>query len=98
MNMANLVLPSYLCQLLPSEARLQGRPFRGIPVNSASWTELTGEMRQRFPGLATRVLTEHGTLASGFALVVNDEVHTDYTSLRMGSVDEIAIIVSIAGG
>lgn len=97
--MVNLMLPSYLCQLLPTDAQFQGRPSRGIPVNSASWTELTREMRQRFPGLATRVLTDHGRLASGFALVVNDEVvQADYTSLHMSSGDEIAIIVSIAGG
>jgi len=97
--MANLMLPSYLSQLLPTDARLPGCAFRGIPVDSASWKELTGEMRQRFPGLATRVLTEHGTLASGFALVVNDEVvHADYHSLHMSSGDEIAIIASVAGG
>ena len=97
--MAQLMLPSYLCQLLPSDAQFSGRRARSIPVNSESWMELTREMRLRFPGLATRILTEHGRLASGFALVVNDEVATaDYASLRMSSGDEIAIIVSIAGG
>lgn len=97
--MVNLMLPSYLYRLLPTNAQFQGRPLRGIPVDSASWPELMGEIRQRFPGLATRVLTEHGTLASGFALVLNDEVvQADYTSLHMSSGDEVAIIVSIAGG
>ena len=97
--MANLMLPSYLSQLLPSDLRIPGRFMCGIPVHSASWTELTGEMRLRFPGLATRVLTERDTLASGFALVVNDQVvHSDYASLQMSTADEIAIIVSIAGG
>ncbi len=97
--MAQLMLPSYLCQLLPSDAQFGGRRARAIPVNSGSWMELTREMRQRFPGLAMRVLTEHGKLTSGFALVVNDEIaNADYTSLHMGSGDEIAIIVSIAGG
>ena len=97
--MAQLMLPSYLCQLLPSDAKFNSTRSRSIVINSGSWPELTREMRQRFPGLATRVLTEHGRLASGFALVVNDEIaNADYTSLHMGSADEIAIIVSIAGG
>jgi sulfur carrier protein ThiS len=97
--MVNLMLPSYLCQLLPPDMRLQARPPATIPVDCGSWTELAGEMRERFPGLATRVLTEHGRLASGFALVVNDEVvNADHASVPMRSGDEVAIIVSIAGG
>jgi sulfur carrier protein ThiS len=97
--MVQLMLPSYLCQLLPTDAQVRGRSPRAIPVNSGSWPELTLEMRARFPGLATRVLTEHGKLASGFALVVNDEVVTaNYSSLHLTSGDEIAIIASIAGG
>jgi sulfur carrier protein ThiS len=97
--MVNLMLPSYLCQLLPSDTQFQARPPRGIPIRSGSWTELIGEMRERFPGLATRVLTAQDKLASGFALIHNDEVvNADHTSLRINNGDEIAIIVSIAGG
>ena len=56
-------------------------------------------MRERFPQFAERVLTESGTLATGFVVAVNDEVlPSGYTSVELHSGDEVAIIAAMAGG
>jgi sulfur carrier protein ThiS len=85
---------------MPDMARADHAKPKPVLLNAASWTELTDEIRTRFPLLADRVLTPSGTLTSGFVLVVNDVAvparGREVDKVRDG--DEIAIIPALAGG
>lgn len=95
--MVRVRLPSYLFRLLPEDERRSSA--RSVALTSGSWLELVQEMRERFPQFAERVLTESGTLATGFVVAVNDEVlPSGYTSMELHSGDEVAIIAAMAGG
>ncbi len=59
---------------------------------------MAGEIRERFPALAARVLDQSGSVASGFALVLGDEVVHDTSSLELRSGDELFLIPVLAGG
>jgi molybdopterin converting factor small subunit len=94
----NLTLTSQLFQLLPEEERARSTGRRSVSLTARIWPEVTHEIRERFPRLADRVLTESGGIARGFALAVNDEIMPvgQRPSLKDG--DEICIIVQLAGG
>ena len=97
--MVRLTLPGHLFALLPEEERARRCAGRSVMVSPGPWSELVQELRARFPLLERRVLTESARLASGFALVVNDEVVRDAdASLQLRGGDEITIITAIAGG
>ncbi|MBI4579014.1 MAG: MoaD/ThiS family protein [Planctomycetes bacterium] len=97
--MVSLMLPSYLFDLLPEDELQGSRSRRAIHLGCGSWQELAREMRERFPLLAQRVLTEADEVADGFAVVVNDEVlRWNGASVNLRSGDQVAIIAVMAGG
>jgi len=97
--MVRFTLPSYLFDLLPEDERLGKCSLRSVSLHPGSWTELAQEIQKRFPPLAEHILEETGSIATGFVLVVNDEViQSDYQVLDFRCGDEIIIIASIAGG
>ncbi len=97
--MARLVLPSTLANLLPQPERHDARAPRSVALSARSWPELVGELRERFPRLAERVVTESGGVAMGFVLVVNDEVQPDSgVPFDLGEEDEVCLLAAIAGG
>jgi hypothetical protein len=82
-----------------SESRGSGRP-RSLLLDAGTWAEFLGEMRERFPFLAERVLTSSGRLASGFVLVINDEAlpANGTASYELHDGDQLALIAALAGG
>lgn len=97
--MLKLSLSTPLFNLLPEAERARVHARRRVILEAEDWEGARREMRMRFPDLAAQVLTEGDQLATGFALVVNDEVlrHNDEPP-RLSEGDEIALIAAIAGG
>lgn len=100
--MMTLTLPTPLAGFISgsgSDGRGSPRP-RSLRFDARSWAEFLGEIRERFPLLADRVLTTSGALASGFVLVINDVAlpanGTASYDLRDG--DQLAFIAALAGG
>lgn len=95
--MVRLLLPSHLSDSINLQP---GRsPMRIVLLDPGSWMEIVQEIRERYPRLAERVLTDSGATARGFALVLNDAIlQSSDSSLRFSSGDEISIIAMIAGG
>ena len=96
--MLKLVLPAYLAALLPDHEPARGHR-RSLSLEPGSWPSLVEQLQARFPRLAHRLVEEHGQLAKGFVLVVNDSiVHDVPASLELRAGDEVAIIAAVAGG
>ena len=95
--MVTLMLPSHLSTLIEDSTH---KSFtKTVQVHPGSWSDLVREIGTRYPRLAEKIFVMPGTLVSGFAVVLNDEViQEDHTSLHMQSGDEICILVTIAGG
>ncbi|MBV9957663.1 MAG: MoaD/ThiS family protein [Acidobacteria bacterium] len=97
--MVTFMLPSHLFDLLPEDYHATRSSLISVSLNSGSWKDLVLEIQARFPLLAERVLTESGSLASGFVLAVNDEIiRRDFDSLKFNGGDEFSIIAAMAGG
>ncbi len=97
--MPKLTVSAPLMALLPMDHRGSGRHHRSVDVSAASWPQLATELRARFPALAERVLTASDELASGFVLVVNDEVLASRVATGVfRDEDEVCFIAAIAGG
>lgn len=97
--MVTLMLPSHLFDLLPEDYQRARSSFISVSLNSGSWKDLVLEIQERFPLLAERVLTETGSIASGFVLAVNDEIiRQNSESLKFNNGDEFSIIAAMAGG
>lgn len=97
--MITLMIPSHLSDLLPDDAQIIRTSLTRVSLQPGSWEVVVQEIRERFPRLARRVLTESGSLTSGFALAVNNEiVSRDYDSLVLRSGDEFSIVAAMAGG
>jgi molybdopterin converting factor small subunit len=97
--MARLMLPSTLANMLPQREHRDGHAPRSVSLSARSWQELVGELRGRFPSLAERVLTDSGSIAAGFVLVVNDEVQPDNgVPFDLDEDDEVCLLPALAGG
>ena len=96
--MLTLTLPTPLASFIKDSAG-RGRP-RSLLFDAHSWAEFLGEIRERFPQLAERVLTASGTLASGFVLVINDVAlpANGTASYDLNDGDQLAFIAALAGG
>ena len=96
-DLVTLILPSHLSNLVDDSIH---RPSaKALELHPGSWSDFSLEIRTRYPRLAEKVFVKPGTLGSGFAVVLNDEVFQgDHTSLQMHSGDEICILVTVAGG
>jgi molybdopterin converting factor small subunit len=70
-----------------------------VALPHGSWEELVQEIRHQHPSIAERVLTGSGGVASGFALVVNDEVvNGGCLPPHLSPGDELYLIPTFAGG
>lgn len=97
--MVKLVLPPHLLDRLPESGRLASRTAELRYLRPGPWSELVREIRESFPLLANRVLTESGAVSDGFVLVVNDEIVAgNFHALELRSGDELSIIAALAGG
>ena len=96
--MLKVVLPAYLAALLPDhEPARSNRRF--LSLEPGPWPSVVDQLHARFPRLANRLVQEHGQLACGFVLVVNDSiVHDAPSSLELRAGDEVTIIAAVAGG
>jgi molybdopterin converting factor small subunit len=96
--MLKLVLPAYLAALLPDHEPARGNR-RSLWLEPGPWPALVEQLQARFPRLANRLVQEHGQLANGFVLVVNDSiVHDAPAGLDLRAGDEVTIIAAVAGG
>ncbi len=96
--MATLMISSPLVSLMPTGSE-QERRRATVDLGARSWPEMIGELRSRFPQLASRVLTEADEITPAFVLVVNDEVvRRPGPTLRLGAQDEVCLLAAIAGG
>jgi molybdopterin converting factor small subunit len=98
--MMRLTLPTPLISLI-RDFELANSPMpKTVLLDARSWPEFIGEMHERFPFLAERVLTASGALTSGFILVINDEARpvNGTTSYDLQDGDQIALIAALAGG
>jgi hypothetical protein len=94
-----LTLPSSIHDLLPEGERTAISPRRSLSLDGGSWPEVVAELRARFPELAARALTENGSVAQGFMLVVNDEVvASGEEPPALAPDDELFLLAAIAGG
>jgi molybdopterin converting factor small subunit len=100
------MLPASLARFVPEGPAPDGAGAAGrgrqrtLILVPGSWAELAGQLRERFPLLASRVLSASGGLAPGIVLVVNDEAMAaaDVSGHTVRDGDEIALIAAIAGG
>jgi sulfur carrier protein ThiS len=94
-----LTLSAPLFALVPDEVRTSTPYRRSVEIEARSWPSVATELRERFPALADRVLTDDGGVAHGFVLVVNDEVlPRRIPPFELGDEDEVCLIAAIAGG
>ena len=94
-----LTVPASLAGTLPGAEQSGRSSRRSVALTPGSWQQITGEIRERFPLLAERILTEAAGLTRGFVLVVNGQVvQSEYTSLEFGNEDELFILPALAGG
>ena len=94
-----LTVPASLAGTLPGAEPSGRRARTSVLLTPGSWQQITGEIHERFPLLAERILTETSGLTRGFVLVVNGQViRSEYTSLEFGNEDEIFILPAMAGG
>ena|ERR1051326_2068484 len=97
--MVKLTVPASLSGTLSGDGPPGTSSRRSVALTPGSWQEITQEIRERFPLLADRILTESLNMARGFVLVVNGTVMRDeYTSLDFGTDDELFILPAMAGG
>jgi sulfur carrier protein ThiS len=97
--MPKLTLSAPLFALVPEEVRTNSSHRRSVEIAARSWPTVAGELRERFPALAERVLSDDGGVAPGFVLVVNDEVlPRRVPPFELGDEDEVCLIAAIAGG
>jgi molybdopterin converting factor small subunit len=88
-----------LLALLPDDDRDGHVDRNTVALAAGSWSNVVDEVRARFPELADRVLTNAGTVAPGFILVVNGEVlPRGTTPADLEPDDELALIPGLAGG
>jgi len=95
--MVKVLLPSHLAKFLEDDSTLPlSKP---VLVSPCSWEEFVRELRARHPRLAEKVFVNPSRIASGFALVVNDEiVQGNHDALHFRSGDEMCILATFAGG
>src|SRR5262249_4136785 len=68
-TVVTLVLPAYLIALLPEPDRRATGSHRSVSLRPGPWQTVVGELSERFPLLARRVLPDCINLANGFVLV-----------------------------
>ena len=56
------------------------------------------QLRQQFPDLAARLITDSGEVARDCALIVNGYVVSDLKALQIEDYDELVFVQMIAGG
>jgi molybdopterin converting factor small subunit len=86
-----------LFALLPESERAQSAG-RTIELDADSWDDVVTELRRRTPVLADKAITDSSAVASGFVLVVNNEVIPNGQTYPVSPGDELALIAAIAGG
>jgi molybdopterin converting factor small subunit len=96
--MITMTLASPLFDLIPPRERQRPAAPRSVALCASSWPQATGEIRNRFPELAERVLTESGEMASGFVLVVNNSVVARSQRVEVSEGDQVYLLAQIAGG
>ncbi len=96
--MITFMIPSHLAILVREDTRGETRA-RSLPFDPGNWREFAGQLRDRCPGIAQRVLTDRDEIAPGFALIVNEAVvQDDPGTITFRSGDELTIIAALAGG
>lgn len=96
--MLTMTLASPLFDLIPPLERQRPAAPRSVALSASSWPQAAGEIRNRFPALAERVLTERDEMASGFVLVVNDAVVARSQRVNVAEGDKLFVLAQIAGG
>lgn len=98
--MATLTLSSTLVDLLPTDEQVRRPDRKTLLLHASSWKEAAGELRDRYPLLAARVLTPADTVAAGFILARKDEVlsQRDMAALQLSPEDEFFLLPQVAGG
>jgi hypothetical protein len=69
-----------------------------LDLDTESWAGVVQLMRDRYPRLAARVLTDDDLVVPGFLVAVNAEVRPTRITPQLGDGDEICLIAQMAGG
>jgi molybdopterin converting factor small subunit len=95
-----LTLPVPLARLVQAAGPASPVRPKSLELHAGNWPEVVGEMRERFPLLAERVLNAAGGLVPGFVLVINDQAMpaSGAGAYEVADGDEIAMISALAGG
>ncbi|MFN2593858.1 MAG: hypothetical protein ABR579_03090, partial [Actinomycetota bacterium] len=98
--MATLTLSSTLVDLLPVDEQIRRSSRKTVRLQASSWKEAVGELRDRYPLLAAKVLTATDTVTRGFILACKDEVLSqgEAVALRLAPEDELYLFPQVAGG
>jgi molybdopterin converting factor small subunit len=96
--MVRLTLSAPLAVLLPGADRGRGSRTT-VQIEASCWSELAGQLRERFPALASRVLTGASDVNPSFVVVVNDEVtRRPAPTFALTHGDEVFMFAAVAGG
>jgi molybdopterin converting factor small subunit len=96
--MVRLTLSAPLATLLPEVSHVRSSRAT-VQVEASCWFELTEQLRERYPSLASRVLAGHVDVKPGFVVAVNDQVTSrPEPTFELMPGDEVYIFAAVAGG
>jgi hypothetical protein len=93
-----LTVPASLSTLLPGDARTPEGGRATVVLAASSWRSFTDELHARFPVLAAHVLSAEGDVASGFVLVIDDELVLEPPPVALRPGQRVYLIPAMAGG
>jgi len=99
--MVKLTLSASLARLLlrdnePGQARSSRTT---VTLDASNWSEMTEQIRERFPALAKQILNGGTEVLPGFVVVVNDEiVRRPDPRFALSPGDEMSVFTAVAGG
>lgn len=97
--MPSLTLPASLVSLVPATAGGGHSQRLTVDFDARSMSELLGGIRDRFPGLADRLITGSGEVSPAFVVVINGEItRRPPGSLPLAADDEVHVLAAMAGG
>jgi hypothetical protein len=93
-----LTVPSSLQRLTKQDDGGIGQTISWASARPGTWVHFVPQLRQQFPDLAARLITDSGEVARDCALIVNGYVVSDLKALQIEDYDELVFVQMIAGG
>lgn len=96
--MITLTLPASLHRLVKQGHGGNGQAIAWASAQPGPWDQFVPQLRQQFPDLAARVITDSGEVARGCSLIVNGYAVRDFKALQIEGDDALAFVQMVAGG